>query len=125
MTSMGDPKTQGRQRVQYSYVSPLASDGSVTVIPKTDILNLKLTKKSEIMTRVMEGTKALIQDSRTGDDLDTLSEGKVEKVNITLGKTYANFCSVNRYSGIDMTTLTSIEKKLSKNIVFFDISKSA
>ena len=125
VTSMGDPKTQGRQRVQYSYVSPLASDGSVTVIPKTDILNLKLTKKSEIMTRVMEGTKALIQDSRTGDDLDTLSEGKVEKVNITLGKTYANFCSVNRYSGIDMTTLTSIEKKLSKNIVFFDISKSA
>ena len=125
VTSMGDPKTQGRQRVQYSYVSPLASDGSVTVIPKTDILNLKLTKKSEIMTRVMEGTKALIQDSRTGDDLDTLWEGKVEKVNITLGKTYANFCSVNRYSGIDMTTLTSIEKKLSKNIVFFDISKSA
>lgn len=52
--STSDTKTQGRQRVQLVYVSPQRDDASVTLIPKTNILNLKLTDTSEILTRVTD-----------------------------------------------------------------------
>jgi hypothetical protein len=80
--SLNDSRTQGRQRVQFKYITPILSGENITVMPKTDILNLKLTKKSEIVTRVMEGTKALHQDSIKTDDLEDLIDGKKISVNI-------------------------------------------
>lgn len=118
-----DSKTQWRQRVQFTYVSPLGED-VITLIPKTDILNLKLNKKSEILTRVTEWDKALVQNSKSGDDMSLLSRWKSEKLNITPGKSYQNYCSTNTYPTIDIDQLRATEKKLSKNIVFFDTSKS-
>ncbi len=122
--SITDTKTQGRQRVQFTYVSPIWEDDTVTLIPKTDILNLKLNKKSEILTRVIEWDKALVQDSKTGDDMNLLSEWQSEKLNISPGKSYQNYCSSNTYPTIDIKQFTQAEKKLTKNIVFFDISRS-
>ncbi len=122
--SMNDPKTQGRQRVQYSYVSPLGNDDTLTLIPKTDILNLHLTDKSEILTRVTEGDKALTQDSKSGNDMNLLTDGKIQKIDTPHTKTYDMYCSVNTYPNIDMSKLGTSEKKLTKNIVFLDISKS-
>lgn len=122
--SITDTKTQGRQRVQFTYVSPIWEDDRVTLIPKTDILNLKLNKKSEILTRVIEWDKALIQDSKSGDDMNLLSEWQSKKLTITPGKSYQNYCSSNTYPTIDMKQFTQAEKKLTKNIVFFDTSKS-
>lgn len=52
--SKNDPKTQGRQRVQYHYITPIHPGMSLTLMPKTDILNLKLTASSEVMTRLVE-----------------------------------------------------------------------
>lgn len=70
--SVSDSKTQGRQRVSFRYVTPIANGENITVMPKTDIINLKLTKKSEIVTRLMDGTKALIQESWKTNDIDDL-----------------------------------------------------
>lgn len=124
--SVNDSRTQGRQRVQFRYVTPIKSGEHITVMPKTDILNLKLTKKSEIVTRVMEGTKALVQDSVKTDDIEDLLSGKT--VNVKLEnplKESLSYCAINTYEGFDMKSLPSSEKKITKNIVFLDISKSA
>ena len=124
--SVNDVRTQGRQRVQFKYITPISSGADITVMPKTDILNLKLTKKSEIVTRVMEGTKALVQDSFKTDDIEDLLSGKT--VNIKLEnplKESLSYCAINTYEGFDMKSLPSSEKKITKNIVFLDISKSA
>jgi hypothetical protein len=119
-----DPKTQWRQRVQISYLTPLSSDGTLTTIPKTEILNLKLTPKSEILTRVTEWEKALLQDSKKSEKISILTEGKIEKLDIKKEKSLENFCHANTYSGINMELFSTPSKKFTKNIVFFDISKS-
>ncbi len=119
-----DSKTQGRQRVQWSYITPLESTKNITTIPKTEILNLKLTKKSEILTRVTEEEKALVQDSKMGDDLHLLTDGKIEPITIRAGKNFIEYCTTNVYPNIDIQKFSQSEKKLTKNMVFFDISKS-
>ena len=53
-----------------------------------------------------------------------LTDGKIEKVKSTLGNTYDSYCSLNTYPHIDVTTFKAPTKKLTKNIVFFDISRS-
>jgi Vault protein inter-alpha-trypsin domain len=123
--SVTDSKTQGRQRVQFTYISPIWEDGAVTLIPKTDILNLKLNKKSEILTRVLEWNKVLVQDSKSWDDIGLLSGWKTEKLAISTGKPYQNYCNANLYPTLNINKFTQAEKNLTKNIVFFDISGSA
>lgn len=118
-----DSVSQWRQRVQFTYVTPLEGD-MLSLIPRTDIINLKLTKKSEIVTRVTVWDKSLSQDSKSGDDMTLLTDGKIEKVKSTLGNTYDSYCSLNTYPHIDVTTFKAPTKKLTKNIVFFDISRS-
>ena len=119
-----DATTQGRQKIQFTYVTPLSREGMITLIPKTTILNLKLTKKSEIITRVMNGDTALEQDSVSGDDLATLQDGKMKKFDIALQKSYGEYCSTNTYTNFDPSRIDTPIKKLTRNIVFFDISKS-
>lgn len=123
--SKNDTKTQWRQRVQFKYVSPLHMSERITLMPKTDILNLKLTDNSEIMTRVTEWTKVLMQESEKTDDIETLNAGKRAKLDTNMSKDVGSFCSVNTYPNIDMSKFGTLEKKLTKNIVFLDISKSA
>lgn len=80
--SKNDSRTQGRQRVAFRYVTPISSGDAISIMPKTDIINLKLTKKSEIVTRVMEGTKALHQDSFKTSDINDLIKGKTLSVKL-------------------------------------------
>ncbi len=125
VTSTSDSKTQWRQRVQFTYISPLSTDGILTIVPKTDVINLKLTEKSEIFTRVIEGSKVISQDSQSGDDIQILTEWQKNALPSSIGgKSYNTYCSVNDYPNIDITPFKTSEKKLTKNIVFFDISKS-
>ncbi len=122
--SLNDAKSQGRQQVQFTYISPLTESGTITLVPKTDILNLKLTEKSQILTRLTEWEKALAQDSYTGNDMTVLTVGKSIKSPVNLTKTYTDYCRVNSYPHIDLSKVETWVKSLSKNIVFFDISKS-
>jgi hypothetical protein len=125
VTSTSDSKTQWRQRVQFTYISPLSTDGILSIVPKTDVINLKLTEKSEIFTRVIEGSKVMSQDSHSGDDIKLLTEWQKNTLPSSIGgKSYNAYCSVNNYPNIDISPFKTSEKKLTKNIVFFDISKS-
>jgi hypothetical protein len=74
----------------------------------------------------MDGTKALVQDSVKTDDIEDLLSGKT--VNVKLEnplKDNLSYCAINTYEGFDMKTFSGSEKKITKNIVFLDISKSA
>lgn len=53
-----------------------------------------------------------------------LTSGKSEKLTLKAGKSYNMYCSTNSYPNMDPKQYSIIEKNLSKNIVFFDISKS-
>lgn len=122
--SKNDPETQWRQRVQFTYVTPFYAGEMVIIIPKTDILNLKLTDKSEIMTRISEWIKVIAQDSEKTNDIQKLNAWRKLEVDTT-SKDITSFCSINTYPNLDMSQFENTNKNLTKNIVFLDISKSA
>lgn len=65
-----DEKTRGRQRVQYTYITPILSkESSLVLLPVMDFLNLRLTQESSIVTRLTENDKVIHQDSLTGKDM--------------------------------------------------------
>lgn len=59
-----------------------------------------------------------------GDDLHLLTDGKIEPITIRAGKKFIEYCTTNVYPNIDIQKFSQSEKKLTKNMVFFDISKS-
>lgn len=108
-----DNLTNWRQKIQFTYLSHIDKDSQVILTPKVSFINLKIDKETNIVIKLLEKEKLLFSDSLKENKETSFWKNYI--FNWKIDKNTKNICWITNISN---------EKKINKNIVFFDISKS-
>lgn len=105
--------TQGRQEVQFTYLTSYTPDQKIILSPKMHPTNLKIDEKSQINIKFLEGNTLLFQESVLKNKEKFFEEN-----------TYYTKDLLTQQPPICRMSAENQDIVTNKNIVFFDISKS-
>ncbi len=88
--SVKDTKSQGRQKVQIKYITPMEASDDAVIAPAISVLNLRITDDTKIVTRLKKDTVLLSEDIVTNDQREYLAKSQVAKQE--LGVVDKRFC---------------------------------
>ncbi|MFA6159779.1 MAG: VIT domain-containing protein [Parcubacteria group bacterium] len=150
VSSKTDKQTQGRQKVQITYLTPLDSFDKIIIAPAIETLNLSITENTKAVVRAQRDGVLISEEQINKDQEQFFSSSKElneklvvkdEKFCLALndlenlmsvpyfaqqGEQLINADDVlNKRKDYFTQNLPARNSELTENIVFFDISKSA
>ncbi|MBD3238534.1 MAG: hypothetical protein GF332_02765 [Candidatus Moranbacteria bacterium] len=127
VTSKRNNKTQGRQKVQFTYLTPIDSDDEIVLAPKIETLNLTIEEKTKAIVRLRKDDKRIIKESVIKENKEEFfSTPKIYEQDLEVAD--RQFCMTmlddEEHLKEYKHTLDK-EEKNSEAVIFFDISRSA
>lgn len=84
-------KTQGRQKVQFTYLAPFAN-ALVTLAPQIQVINLSITDQTEVVTKLKQNNTMLVQDSFKANNWAFFRQAKTYTLSNLSWKTFYEYC---------------------------------
>ncbi|MCK5461083.1 hypothetical protein KAI58_03800 [Candidatus Gracilibacteria bacterium] len=115
--SKTDKKTQGQQKVQFTYLSPLKSKHEIVTAPQILTLNLRIDEKTQISQKVRKDNKFILNESLAENQKSFFAQAQTMQPNFE--NTSQNWCPT-------IPSTHTVQSNLTPNgiILFFDISRS-